>query len=52
MSARIERAQTESRPLAALARQIGWSVPRPGQSERMREAARSAAKKLAAPKSL
>lgn len=43
LSARIESAQAENRPLAALARQIGWSVPRPGQLERMREAARRAA---------
>jgi hypothetical protein len=43
LSARIESAQAENRPFAALARQIGWSVPRPGRLERMRQAARRAA---------
>ncbi len=43
LGARITGARAENRPLAALARQIGWSVPRPGQLERMREAAQSAA---------
>ena len=45
LSARIERARLEARILAALARQIGWTVPRPGQSERMRAALRSMATK-------
>jgi hypothetical protein len=52
LGARIERAGAQNRPLAALARQIGWSFPRPGQLERMREAARSAALRLTVPKSL
>ncbi len=45
LSARIEKARLEARSLAALARQIGWAVPRPGQAERMRAALRSMATK-------
>lgn len=45
LSARIEKARLEARSLLTLARQIGWTIPRPGQSERMRDALRSMATK-------
>jgi hypothetical protein len=38
LRARMEEARSEMQKLASLARQVGWSLPRPGQSERMRDA--------------
>jgi hypothetical protein len=43
LSARIEMARLEARSLAALARQTGWTVARPGQAGRMRAALRNMA---------
>ncbi len=48
LSAQIESARIESRSLAALARQIGWATPRPGQFERTRGALRTMALSLLA----
>jgi len=48
LNARIESARIESRSLASLARQVGWTTPRPGLSERTRAAVRTAALALLA----
>lgn len=46
LSARIEKNRRDVRRLTTFARQIGWAVPRPGQSERTLEALRTMADEL------
>jgi hypothetical protein len=43
LGARIESGRREARRLATLARQIGWTSPRPGQADTLRNAVRRSA---------
>lgn len=46
LSARIDSARNELRELASLARQVGWTRPRPGQVERARHAFQTKAREF------